>query len=186
MWKWMGLFLRNNNLLRCLVWLSLLNWIGALTWPLLLKLAPRKLEPWFNLWSFFLLRLLYISINLPHGLAWNTVVMLGIVLLVPTCNCCISYKNGPWSFTCCLSWTLDSSSKCSHLKFFLHRYYFGRCPSELAQLVSLPYSWGRSTCYSDRLHDFFVTIDVTRMSMSTVSFLAQLDTGQLDTGILFL
>ena len=37
-------------------------------------------------------------------------------------------------------------------------YYFGRCSSELAQLVPLPYSQGRSTCYSDRLHDFSVTI----------------------------
>ena len=39
-----------------------------------------------------------------------------------------------------------------------YRYYFGRCSSELAQLVSLPFSRGRSTCYSDRLHDFSVTI----------------------------
>ena len=35
-------------------------------------------------------------------------------------------------------------------------YYFGRPSSELAQLVPLPFSWGRSTCYSDRLHDFSV------------------------------
>ena len=35
---------------------------------------------------------------------------------------------------------------------------FGRSSSELAQLVSLPYSQGRSTCYSDRLHDLSVTI----------------------------
>ena len=39
-----------------------------------------------------------------------------------------------------------------------YRYYFGRCSSELAQLVSLPFSQGRSTRYSDRLHDFSVTI----------------------------
>ena len=32
------------------------------------------------------------------------------------------------------------------------------CSSELAQLVQLPYSWGRSTHYSDRFHDFYVTI----------------------------
>ena len=38
------------------------------------------------------------------------------------------------------------------------RYYFGRCSSELTQLVPLPFSQGRSTCYSDRLHDFSVTI----------------------------
>ena len=39
-----------------------------------------------------------------------------------------------------------------------YRYYFGRGSSELAQLVPLPYSRGRSTRYSDRLHDFSVTI----------------------------
>ena len=37
-------------------------------------------------------------------------------------------------------------------------YYFGRCSSELAQLVPLPYFRGRCTRYSDRLHDFSVTI----------------------------
>ena len=39
-----------------------------------------------------------------------------------------------------------------------YRYYFGRCSSELAQLVPLPFSQVRSTRYSDRLHDFSVTI----------------------------
>ena len=39
-----------------------------------------------------------------------------------------------------------------------YRYYFGRCLSELAELVPLPYFQGRSTRYSDRLHDFSVTI----------------------------
>ena len=39
-----------------------------------------------------------------------------------------------------------------------YRYYIAICSSELAQLVPLPYSQGRSTCYSDRLHDFSVTI----------------------------
>ena len=39
-----------------------------------------------------------------------------------------------------------------------YSYYFGRCSSELAQLVPLPFSRGRSTRYSDRLHDFSVTI----------------------------
>ena len=41
-----------------------------------------------------------------------------------------------------------------------HRYYFGRCSSELVQLVPLPFSRGRSTCYSDRFHDFSVTIPI--------------------------
>ena len=39
-----------------------------------------------------------------------------------------------------------------------YRYYFGRCSFELLQLVPLPYSRGRSTCYSDRLHNFSATI----------------------------
>ena len=82
MWKWMGLFLRKNNLLRCWGWPSLLNWIGVLTLSLLLKLPPRKLEPWFVLWSFFLLRLPCISINLPyaHGMLEYMEWMYGILL----------------------------------------------------------------------------------------------------------
>ena len=39
-----------------------------------------------------------------------------------------------------------------------YSYYFGRCLSELAELIPLPYSWGRTTCCSDRLHDFSVII----------------------------
>ena len=39
-----------------------------------------------------------------------------------------------------------------------YRYYSGMYFSELAQLFPLPFSRGRSTCYSDKLHDFSVTI----------------------------
>ena len=38
------------------------------------------------------------------------------------------------------------------------RYYFGRGSSELVELVPLPYFCGRSTGYSNRLLDFYVTI----------------------------
>ena len=59
-----------------------------------------------------------------------------------------------------------------------YRYYFGRCSSELAQLVPLPFSQGRSARYSDRLHDFSVAIrKYYKDVMSTVSFLAHLDPG---------
>ena len=37
-------------------------------------------------------------------------------------------------------------------------YYFGKCSSELAQLVPLPFSCERSTRYSYKLHDFSVII----------------------------
>ena len=39
-----------------------------------------------------------------------------------------------------------------------YRYYFGRSSSELAELVPLLYSRGKSSRYSDRLHDFSVTV----------------------------
>ena len=47
----------------------------------------------FVLWGFFLLSLLCISINLPYGHVWNTVVTTGLVPLVATWNCQTSYKN---------------------------------------------------------------------------------------------
>ena len=88
-----GSVLEENSFFKMLGWLSLLNWNGVLIVSLLVKLPPRKLDPWFVLWNFPLLRLLFISINLPYGHAWNTVVMCGLVLLVTTWNCWISHKN---------------------------------------------------------------------------------------------
>ena len=46
---------------------------------------------------------------------------------------------------------LDGLSLC-------YRFYFDRCPTELAELVPLPQSRWRSKRYSDKLHDFSVTI----------------------------
>ena len=37
-----------------------------------------------------------------------------------------------------------------------YRYYFSICPSKLTEQVPLPYSRGRSSCYSNRMHDFSV------------------------------
>ena len=115
------------------------------------------MEPWFILWNFVLLRLLCISINLPYGRAW------------------ISYKNrcvGLLVFE-----PLTHRRNVASLSLF-YLYYFSRCSSELAQLVPLPSTRGRSTHYSDRLNKFSVTIPI-RMSMSTVSFHTQLDFGIL-------
>ena len=128
--------------------------------PPLLKLPPRKLKPWFIPRSFFLLMLLCISIYLSYGDTWNTHVMSGLVLLVATWDCWIAtkkYVQDCWSFTCCLSWTNGYCPDVATLIPF-YRYCFGRCWPELSQLVSLPYSQRRSTCYSDRFHDFSVTI----------------------------
>ena len=51
-----------------------------------------------------------------------------------------------------------------------YRYYFGRCSSELAQLVPLPFSREGSTRYSIRLHDFSVTIPRCHMDVYVNSF----------------
>ena len=47
----------------------------------------------------------------------------------------------------------------SQLRSLLSRYYFGKCSSELAELISLPCYGGTSTCYSDIvMHEFSVAI----------------------------
>ena len=88
-----GSVLEEKSSFKMLWLIYLLNCIGALTLALLLKLSRKRLEPWFILWSFFLLRLLCISINLSYGHLWNTVVMPGLLPLVATWNCWICYKN---------------------------------------------------------------------------------------------
>ena len=172
MLKWMGLFLRKNHVLRSWGWLSLLNWIGALALFLLLKLRPRK----FVLWSFFPLRLLCIYIKLAYdGHAWNTIVMSWLVLLVATTNCHISCSIGYAGLLVLhLLPLLNPCEKCRNVGnvasvSLSYRCNFGRCSSELAQLVPFPHSRGRSTRHSGYLD--------SRISMSTVSFLAQLDFG---------
>ena len=61
----------------------------------------------------------------------------------------------------------------------LYRYYFDRCSSELAQLIPLPYSQESSlSLFMIFLSPF---LDVTRMSMTTVSFFTQLHSGILST-----
>ena len=162
MWKWMGPFLRKNHLLRCWGWLSLLNWIGGITLSLLPKLPPRKLELWFVLWSLFLQRLLCISINLAYGHARNTVVTSG---MVPLTSCYLELLDKLQKWICrivglSLAVFLEPLAHCHNVATLglFYRHYFGRYSSEVAQLVPLPYSRGRSTCYSDRLHYFSVSI----------------------------
>ena len=59
-----------------------------------------------------------------------------------------------------LAISLEPLASCRNVvsSILFYRYYFGRCSLELSQLVPLPFSRGRSTCYSDRLYDFSVTI----------------------------
>ena len=53
---------------------------------------------------------------------------------------------------------LETLAQCENVTSKSYRYYFGRCSADLAQLVPLSYSQGRSTQYSDRLHDFSVIL----------------------------
>ena len=120
---------------------------------------PGKLELWFVLWNFSLLRLLCIKINLSYFHAWNSDVWAGAPsyylelldklqkriyrvagLLLATSLELLAHR-----------WNVASLS-------LFYKCYFGSCSSELAQLVLLPFYRGRSTCYSYILHDFYVTI----------------------------
>ena len=89
--------------------------------------------------------------------------MSGLICLAATWNSWISYKNGYAGLLLVLQllpllnhWLIVCQNVAS-LSFFC-RYYFGRFSSESAEWVELAYSQGRSTRFSDRFQDFFVTI----------------------------
>ena len=101
-----------------------------------------------------------------------------LCLYKSTIRPCMEYCCHVWAGTPSCYWNCQASYKNKYAGLLVHhfkgeplahhqnvatlslfyRYYFGRCSSELAQLIPLPFSLGRSTCYSDRLHDFSVTI----------------------------
>ena len=124
----------------------------------MLKLPPRKLEPWFDLRSFFFLRFLCIFINLPYDHVWNTVWACArscYLELLDTLQKRICSTVGP-SLAASIE-PLAHRKNVARVGLF-YKYYFGRCSCELAELVPLSYSRGRSTRFSDRLHNFPVTI----------------------------
>ena len=83
-----------------------------------------------------------------------------------------------------LHWALDPTLAASLEPFtnyrnvtsisLFHGYWSGICSSELAILVPFPYSRGNSSRFSDIFSPFPDTI---RMSMSTISFLVELNSG---------
>ena len=178
MWKWMGLFLRKNHLLWCWGWPSLLDWIGVLTLSISLKPLPRKLEPGFILWSFFLLRLLFISINPPY--------------VQGSCMeyCCHIWAGAP---SCYLELLEYAGLLVLHLLLLLNPWLIVKMwPAQVFSigitLVDVLQNW------LDWFHFLFLEggllviliecmiflspfLYVTRMYMSTVSFLTQLDYG---------
>ena len=122
------LFKKKKKLLRRWNFLSLLNWIGALVLSPFQNLHPSKLEPLFVLWSFFLLKFLFISVNLPYSLTWNTVIMCGLAVPTTTWICRINYRHGYATLLFLHFLPLSNPWLCrivASLSFF-YRVYLGR------------------------------------------------------------
>ena len=153
-------------------WPSLLNLIGALKLSLLLKLPPRKFEPWFVLWSFFFLKLLCVSINLPYDHVWNTVVTFGVVPLFATWNCYTSCKNKyAGLFVPSLHDYLKLLGYCRNVAFSIGITLVD-VPQNLLNWFHLFFEGDVLVILIDCMIFLSPFLDATRMSMLTVSFLA--------------
>ena len=131
----------------------------------------------------FLLRLLWISINLSYGPAWNTVFMSGLVLLAATWNCQISQKNRYVGLLILYLLPLLNPYLIAKMQ---PAYVF----STGIILVDVHLNWfnwfhflilegGLLVNLIDCLIFLSAFLDVTRMSRSIVSFLVQLGYGIL-------
>ena len=156
----MGLFLRKNHLLRCWGLLFLLNWIGALILHLLLKTASKKIGALICSMKFFSPE---IALYVYKSAIWPCMEYCCHVLAgTPSYYFELLDKLQKWICKAVGRSLAASLEPLAHRRnlvglILFYRYYFGRCSSELPQLVSLPFSRGRSTPYSDRLHYFCVT-----------------------------
>ena len=172
MWKWMGLFLRKNHI--CDAWVdfsSKLDWGSYII--SIAKTASKKIGALIHSMNF---------------LTPDVALYLHDSAIRPCMEyCCLVWAGAP----ICYLESLDKLQKwicrtvgpllasfhellvylrnVASLSLF-YRYLFGRCSSDLAQLVPLPYSRGRSTRYSDRLHDFSVTIPRCYKDIYVISF----------------
>ena len=135
-----------NHLLRC--WgftfsskLDLCSYIISIA-----KLPSRKLDSWFILRSFFLLTYLSFLSTIQPCIEYYCYVWAG----ASSCYLKLLGKLQKWiprTVDCSLADSLELLVHRQHLArlSLFCRYYFGRCSSELVQLVPLPYSWRRST-----------------------------------------
>ena len=163
----------------------LLNWIGTLTLSLLLKLPPRKLKPWFAPWSFFLLRLLFISINLSYSLVWNLLSCSSI-----SSSCYMDMLDKLQKKLCMTA----GPSFIASLETWAHHRNVASASllpaSAGITLVDVHLNWLNWFHFLILMGSLLVILivciiskspflDVIRMSMLTISFLAQLDSGIL-------
>ena len=129
-------------------------WIEAVTFSLLLKLPPRKWS--FNTFLKFLSPkiVLFLDKSTIHQyMEYCCQVWAG----APRCYLELLDKLQKWicktvgpSLAASLEPLAHHQNVASWSLFY--RCYFGRCSSELAQLVPLSFSRGRSTCYSNKFH----------------------------------
>ena len=75
--------LEEKSSFKVLTFASKLDW-GSYIFSVT-KTSSKKIGALICLWSFFLMRLLCISVNAPYSHAWNTIVTSGLVLLVAAC-----------------------------------------------------------------------------------------------------
>ena len=120
--------------------------LGVLTWFLLVKLPPRKLKSTIQL----------CMEHCCHVWAGTRSCYLDILEKLQK----QAVRVVSLSFSAFRKLLADSRNVSSHASFY--RYYFGRCSSELTELIPFPYSSGSSTHYSNRLYDFSVTIIFSR------------------------
>ena len=98
----------------------------------------------------------------------------------PSCYLELLDKLQKWICRIVGHWLASSLESLAHRRnvaglSLFYRYYVGRCSSELAQLVPLPFSQRRSTRYSDRLHHFSVTIPGCYKDVYVNSFFPRTD-----------
>ena len=181
MWKWMGLFLRKNNLLRCWGWPSLLNWIVAY----IISIAK--------------------TVSKKIGALIHSVKVLSpkvaLYLYQSTICPCIEYCHHIWAVaSSCYLELLNKLQKqicrtfghslAASLEPLAHNQnvaslsFFYRCLVDILQNLLnwfhfLFLAGGLLVILIDCMVFLLPFLDVTRMSMSTVSFPAQLDSGIL-------
>ena len=160
MWKRMGLSLKKKHNFRYCSCLPLLNWIGGYIVPIA-KTASDKIEALIlsiKLFSPEFVLCFYKSTIWPF-IEFSCHILDGI----PGCYLDILVEQQKGVF-----WTILHSLGTSLIPLtyrqnvtslcFFYSYYFGRLSSELVELASLPDSHGVSTCYSNKLYDFSLTI----------------------------
>ena len=86
---------------------------------------------------------------------------------------------GSWSFTCCFTWTLGSSLKCGQPVFSIGIILVDVLQNCLSWFHFLLLEGGLLIILIDCMIFLSPFVDVTRMSMSTVSFRTQLDWNSL-------